>query len=221
MHEGHRERMRKKYLENGLKSFSPHEVVEMMLFYALPRGNTNPIAHRLIEEFGSFAAVLDADPKDLLKVEGVGEKAVALIKLFKDVSGYYQKEKWSGIKRLNNSDEVGYYLMDMIGEKPYESLYMLCLDNANRIIYFSEVERGSVSSSAINMRKVVETAVRNNAEKVVLAHNHPSGIIIPSQEDIDVTSRFEKVFEALNIKMLDHFIVGGNGFTSLAKENRL
>ena len=221
MHEGHRERIREKYLENGLNIFSPHEIIEMMLFFSKPRENTNPLAHELIEAFGSFTGVLDADARDLMKINGVGKQTAVLIKLFKDVSEYYQKERWRGAKRLHNVEEIGYYILDMIGDKPYESLYVLCLDNANKIISFSEVERGSVSSSAINMRKVVETAVRNNAEKIVLAHNHPSGIIIPSQEDIDITDQFGKAFKALNIKMLDHIIVGGKGFTSLAKENHI
>ena len=141
-----------------------------------------------------------------------------MIKLIKDVFEYYEKEKWQEVKRLGSVDEIGFYLTDMIGDKNYESLYMLCLDNSNKILDFVEVERGSVSSSAINVRKVLETAIRHNAEKVVLAHNHPSGLTTPSQEDIEMTAMFKDAFSAMTIKMIDHIIVGGNGFSSMAQK---
>lgn len=218
MHDGHRERMRERYLKYGIDSFAPHEILEVLLYYTKKRENTNPLAHELIKDFGSLSGVIDADAKDLLNINGVGEQTVVLIKLIKDIFEYYQKEKWGDVIRLNNVDEIGYYIQDMIGDKPYESLYLLCLDNANKILSFQEVERGSVSNSATNPRKIVETAVRNHAEKVVLAHNHPSGIITPSQEDLMFTHQMKESFKAIKINMMDHIIVGGNGFTSLAHE---
>lgn len=210
--------MREKYLKHGIEAFSPHEILEMLLYYSKRRENTNPLAHELIDAFGSVSGVIDADPQDLKNIKGVGDASVVLIKLIKDIFEYYQKEKWQEVKRLNTVDEIGFYLTDMIGDKPYESLYILCLDNANKILDFIEVERGSVSSSAINIRKVLETAIRHNAEKVVLAHNHPSGLITPSQEDINMTAVFSDAFSAITIKMIDHIIVGGKGYTSMAEK---
>ena len=218
MHQGHRQRMREKYLKYGIEAFSPHEILEMLLYYSKSRENTNPLAHGLIEAFGSVSGVIDADPRDLKNIKGIGDSSVVLIKLIKDIFEYYQKEKWAEVKRLNTVEEIGFYLTDMIGDKPYESLYIMCLDNANKILDFLEVERGSVSSSAINIRKILETAIRHNAEKIVLAHNHPSGLITPSQEDINMTSVFRDAFSAITIKMIDHIIVGGKGFTSMAEK---
>ncbi|MBQ7718298.1 MAG: DNA repair protein RadC [Clostridia bacterium] len=218
MHDGHRERMRERYLKYGIDSFAPHEILEILLYYVKKRENTNPLAHDLINAFGSLSGVIDADAKDLLNTDGVGEQTVVLIKLIKDIFEYYQKEKWGDIIRLNNVDEIGYYIQDMIGDKPYESLYLLCLDNANKILAFQEIERGSVSSAATNPRKIIETAVRNHAEKAVLAHNHPSGIITPSQEDLIFTHQMRESFKAIKINMIDHIITGGNGFTSMARE---
>ena len=218
MHEGHRQRMRKKYLKYGIEAFSPHEILEMLLYYSKTRENTNPLAHELINSFGSLSGVIDADPRDLKNIKGIGDSSAVLIKLIKDVFEYYEKEKWQEVKRLGSVDEIGFYLTDMIGDKNYESLYMLCLDNSNKILDFVEVERGSVSSSAINVRKVLETAIRHNAEKVVLAHNHPSGLTTPSQEDIEMTAMFKDAFSAMTIKMIDHIIVGGNGFSSMAQK---
>ena len=221
MHEGHRSRMRKKYIEYGADVFAAHEMLEMLLFYAKKREDTNALAHCLIDTFGSFDGVLDADIKDLMNVKGVGEQTAVLIKLTKDLSEYYHKAKWRDARTLLNVEETGYYLVDMIGAKPYESLYILCLENANKILIFQEVERGCVSSATVNIRKVVEIAIRNNAAKVVIAHNHPSGIVSPSQQDIALTQVLKKAFTSIDIKMIDHIIVGGQGFTSLAKDGRI
>jgi len=220
MHEGHRELMRERYFKNGIDSFAPHEVLEIVLYYSRPRGDTNELAHRLINEFGSLPNVFDANINDLCNVKGVGRQTAVLIKLVADLFGYYHKIRWSLKPRLTNVTEVGVYAVDMVGDRTVESFFVLCLDPLRTVMAWSEVERGTVSEANVNIRKVVESAIRNRAHSVVLVHNHPSGSLHPSEEDINVTYKICQAFDAIGIPVIDHIIVGGRSFMSMC-ERRL
>lgn len=218
IHEGHRERMRKKYIKHGIEAFAPHEVLELMLYYAKPRGDTNPVAHSLIDKFGSVSNVFDADPADLKNVAEVGEQTVVLIKLIKDLASYYHRDKWGTRPKLRNFTETGLYALDMVGERSEEYFFLISLDHQHSVISFNEVEKGTVSRSAVSIRKVVECAVRCHASKVVLVHNHPSGSLTPSGSDIDVTLALQSALSPLDIAVIDHIIVAKGGYMSMVEK---
>lgn len=217
-HDGHRERMRAKLLSDGITSLNPHEVLEIILFYSIPRGNTNPIAHDLITSFGSLSNVFDADIKDLTSVKGVGESSAVLIKIISQLSNYCQRLRWSENPVLQNFNDTGTYLVDMIGTPPEEHFYLLSLDINGKVLSFNEIEHGTVISSNVDVRKVLECAIRCRACDVVLAHNHPTGNLIPSSNDIDITKVLNVAFDAVGINLKDHFIIGGGGFISLTEK---
>lgn len=216
MHEEHRKRMRERYLQSGIEAFAPHEVLELLLFYALPRVDTNGIAHRLIEKFGGFAGVLDADISDIKEIKGMGENSAVMLKLIGDSYNLYYKSKWKPRLSLLNSTEVGAYAVDMIGDKTEEVFSVISLDPARRVIAMTEVERGSVSRTSIDIRKVVECVIRTRANSIILVHNHPSGTLHPSDSDILITKKLIDVFENMNIPVYDHIIVAKRSFLSMA-----
>lgn len=218
MHEGHRKRMREKLLSGGIDSLNPHEVLEVILFYSIPRGNTNPIAHDLIKSFGSLSNVFDADIADLMSVKGVGESSAVLIKTISALSDYCQRLRWAEHPLLSNVNETGAYILDMIGDRRDEYFFLLSLDISGQVISFNEIEHGTVSSSGVDIRKVLECAVRCRASSVVLAHNHPTGRLIPSSSDIELTGALQRAFDAIGIALTDHMIVGGGGFISMAEK---
>lgn len=221
MHEGHRQRMRNRYLQGGLQSFSPHEIIELILYYSDPRGDTNKTAHNLIDKFGSVANVFDANIDDLIQIEGVGQQTAVLIKLIPDLFNYYHKSKWEEHPVLSTPDSAGIYAVDMVGEATTEGLYIISLDCARRVISFSKTAEGTVSDVMIHTRLILEAAVRLRAESVILVHNHPTGRIYPSESDRELTYSLSKAFDAINITLLDHIIVGGNGYYSFISEGIL
>ena len=218
MHEGHRARLREKYIKGGLSALSQHEIAELMLFYAMPRKNTNETAHALIDEFGSLSNVLDADIKDLMNIKGIGEQTAVFLKLIKELSGYCQKDKWKERPVLRSTAEAGAYILDMIGDLPYECFFVLSLDMGDKVISFTKLEEGTSACANVDIRKILECAVRLHASKVVLAHNHPSGRLLPSNSDIELTRTVQSSFEPFGISVLDHIIAGGAGFLSLAEK---
>lgn len=221
MHEGHRKRMRDKMLSGGISSLNPHEVLEIILFYSIPRGNTNPIAHELITAFGSLSNVFDADVSDLMSVNGVGESSAVLIKTISALSDYCQKLRWKEHPVLTGVNDTGTYILDMIGDRREEYFFLLSLDISGQVISFNEIEHGTVSSSNVDIRKVLECAIRCRASSVVLAHNHPTGRLVPSSSDIELTNVLCRAFDAIGITVTDHIIVGGGGFISMAEKGYL
>jgi len=218
MHEGHRERLRAKLLSGGLSSLNEHEILEIILFYAIPRQNTNPIAHELIDTFGSLANVIDADLTDLMSVKGIGENSAAFIKIIGTLADYCQRLRWRDKPFLKNANDTGTYLLDMIGDRREEYFFLLSLDISGKVISFNEIEHGTVTGSNVDVRKVLECAIRCHASSVVLAHNHPTGRLIPSENDISLTNVLAHAFDAVGITVIDHIITGGGGFISLSEK---
>lgn len=216
IHEGHRERLKKRFSENGLDGFAPHEVLELMLFYAIPRRDTNAVAHSLIKAFGSFDGVLEADELSLQKIEGVGPQAAGLLTLFFQSYKYYVAAKAKKRFVLTAaSDARDYVSRFFFGEKE-EMCYLFCFDSANRLIVPALVSRGSVNATEVSARKIAELATRHNAVTVLLAHNHPGGLAMPSASDIAVTKKLFRILHELGIKLADHIIVTEDGSISLA-----
>ena len=210
MHSGHRERMKEKFINFGDKIFSNHEILELLLFFSIPRKNTNDIAHDLLRRFGSFQGVFDADISSLCSVEGVGTSSAILIKLVGSCLRRCRENQPDTRMRLNSVSAVSKFLADLYENESEERIYLIALNNSFRLLGFSNIYTGKVNYSSTTTDKIVRTAHSYNASFVILAHNHPDGIAIPSQEDIDATHRISEAFRHLDVTFIDHFVVSGN-----------
>ena len=216
IHKGHRERLKRRFLENGLDSFTDIQVLELLLFYAIPRRDTNPIAHRLLNRFGTLHQVLEASVEDLQRVEGIGPEAALFLHMVPSIGRYYMVDKTMQSKVLTTIDQCGQYILPYFFGRQLETVFLLCLDAKCKVLCCKEVGEGSVNSAGISVRKIVETALAVNATSVVLAHNHPSGIALPSAEDLQTTKRVAMALRAVEIHLVDHIVVADDDYISMA-----
>ena len=215
LHEGHRQRLKDRFLKEGLSNFEDHNILEILLFYSVPRADTNEIAHKLLNKFGSLSAVFDASLEELCSVDGIGVHSATLIKLMPEISSAYGIDKTKNIRHLNTIQELGaYFIPKFIGKKDEES-YIVLLDNKNKIIKSELVAKGSVDAVQLSIRTIISQAINNNATSVVLAHNHPAGVALPSANDIKMTKRLFEALRLADIKLKDHIIVADDDFVSL------
>ncbi|MBQ3870513.1 MAG: RadC family protein [Clostridia bacterium] len=212
MAKGHRQRLKERFLQSGLDDFNEINALELLLFYAIPQKDTNPIAHNLLDRFGSFIAVLDADYNDLLTVDGVSEHTAAFIKLIPQTAGYYQSRKISAKKALPTLQDIGDYLVGKYVGVTKETVYLMLLDNKRCLISCEKVYEGSVNSAGVSVRKLAEIALKKRAASVVLAHNHPDGLPLPSSDDLLMTKNMQNALATLEIEFLDHFIISENKY---------
>lgn len=217
-HKGHRERMKKRFLEHGADSFDDHHLLEMLLYFALPRVDTNLLAHDLLERFGSIDGVLDAVPEELMTVPGVGEHATTLIKLIPALGRRYLSSKNSIGTVLATTEAVGKFLLPRFLGRRDETVLLLCLDGKMKAVSCRVVASGDVSAAHISVRKVVEQALAQNVPYVLLAHNHVNGLALPSSEDVTTTKQLEAALALVGVTLIDHIIVAGDDFVSL-KDN--
>ena len=215
IHKGHRERIKTRFLEEGLDNFTDIQVLELLLFYAIPRRDTNPIAHALLNRFGSLSQVLEAPVEELKKVDGIGQEAAVFLQLITAAGRYYLVDKNMQSKVLKTVDQCGQYLMPFFFGRQVETVFLLCLDAKCKVLCCREIGEGSVNSAGISIRKIVETALGANATAVVLAHNHPSGIAIPSGEDIQTTYRIAEALRAVEVHLVDHIVVADGDYVSM------
>lgn len=216
MHTGHRDRLRKRFLDNGLENFEPHTALELLLFYARPRHDTNEIAHDLIKTFGSFSAVLEAPLCDLQKVHGVGRNTAVLLKLIPELSAFYMQDKTEPGVILNSTEKAGAYFLPKFIGKTNECLYMVSLDNKKEVVRCTKLEDGgTVNAVAISVKKIVTEALSANATAVILAHNHPGGIALPSSNDKWVTQQVYVALRMVDVQLIDHLIIADDDFVSL------
>lgn len=221
LHEGHRERMRRQLRTSGMDSLSDVQVLEVALYYAIARRDTNEIAHALLRRFGSLSGVLEAPRSELLKVDGVGESAADLLQLFIQVERRHMMDRSNTEVILNTTDKCAQYLLPrFIGEEE-EVVYLLCLDAKCKALDCALVHRGAVNVTAISVRKIVKAALDRNATSVVVAHNHPSGLALPSCEDRETTLVLKSALEAVGVALIDHVIVADNDYVSLADDGLL
>lgn len=216
-HEGHRQRMKERFLQEGLSHFSGHEVLEMLLYYAIPYRDTNDLGHTLENSFGSLAKVLEADYQDLIKVDGVTPHIATLITLCGQLARRYQREQYAFVKPLYDANEFGHYLLPWFSGQKEESVVLMSMDNRYKVLNTTRVFTGSVNSTQFSMRGAVQQLLRDNATMVVMAHNHPNGHAFPSNADIDTTRRFAKLLQELGIKLIDHLIISDDDYVSLAQ----
>lgn len=215
-HTGHRDRLRKKFLQSGFDGLEPHEALELLLFYAIPRKDTNGIAHRLIEEFGSFSAVLDA-PIDLLQECGISHNCALFLKLLPETNRLYLEDKHNNSDNIISSDNLGTLLLNKFIGRNYEAVVLMLLDAKFKQVFCGIINKGSVNACEIYMRKIVELSVMYNACYAVISHNHPSGIALPSGNDLTSTEKIYHSLKLVNTRLLDHIIVADNDYVSLAQ----
>lgn len=217
IHKDHRQRLRDRFLKDGLDNFDELYVLELLLFYCIPRVDTNPLAHRLLDHFGSLTNVLNASVEELEKVEGVGKNTSTFLSLITQVGRYYQIKQSEPGKILRTIDQCGNYLVPYFFGREQETVFMLCLDAKCKVLCCKMVGQGSVNSANVPVRRVVEMALAANATTVVLAHNHPSGLAIPSADDIQTTQRIAAALETVEITLADHIVVCKDDFVSIVQ----
>ena len=215
IHKKHRERVKARFLAEGMENLPPHNAMELLLFYAIPQGDVNELAHRVVDQFGGFAATIDAPYEKLLEVEGIGPHAALLLKLLPAAARYYTADKCRDIC-LDSIDKAARYFIDLYLGINEEQVYLTCLDGKSKVLSTTLLHRGSVNAVEVNLRKLVETALRNNAVGIVMAHNHPGGVALPSEEDLATTKRILQVLDPLGINFIDHIIVADNDAVSLS-----
>jgi len=222
IHRGHRDRMRRRALEEGLDGFADHEVLELLLFAVLPRVNTNPVAHRLLARFGSLSAVLEADPADLATVPGIGRNGARFLTTLPHVARRYMHDRVRRTNpRLSDPDTVAAYVMPLMAGRAEEVVYLLCLDAQCRVRFPALVASGTVVEAHVHPRQAVETALRHRAASAILAHNHPAGEATPSGADHRMTRRIAEALGSVGVPLLDHVIVAGERVFSFEKEGLL
>jgi len=217
LHKGHRQRVKARYLSEGLDAFEDHQVLEMLLFYCIPMRDTNELAHKMIREFGSLATLFEADPKDICRRCGVSENTAVLLSLIPPLSRRYFKGKWGEKPVLNSSSKAGQYAVSLFVGRTYEAFYLICLDAQNRVNHAALVHEGTINEAPVYPRMIVEAALRHQASSVILAHNHPGGSLKPSQADIEVTKRVSTALGSISISVVDHIIVAGDKYASFAE----
>ena len=220
IHAGHRERVRAEFLGGGFVENTPsHKILELLLFYCIPRVDTNPIAHQMIEKFGSFAAVLDAPAEELAAFKGMTMNSAVLLKSIMVAARRYVKEKADSKPSFKNLDDIGaLFLKQFVGFEK-EKAAVLCLDGKGAYIAFEFISEGDIASVGLSMRELVRVCIRHNAAAVVLAHNHPSGIAIPSRGDVAVTEMAADTLKAVGIKLIDHIILSADDFVSMVQSS--
>lgn len=220
-HIGHRQRLKNRYLAEGLDSFEDHQVLELLLFFAIPYRDTNNLAYDLLDEFGSLAGVLEAEPHELTRVKGIGSNASVFLNLVPHICRRYQQDKWGKKPLLDTSSALGEYAVTLFIGHTHEVFYLICLDAQNRLTHAALTQSGTINEVVVYPRIVVETALRHKAKSVVLAHNHPGGSLKPTAADMDLTWCLVDAMKHINIPVVDHIIVAGGRYISFVEKGLL
>lgn len=215
VHDGHRERKREQFLRHGADAFADHELLELLLYSAVPRRDTNPLAHDLINHFGSLHAVFSAPAEELQKFSGISQSGAVLLKLIAPI--YHRAALSAGENEqvLDTVEKIGRFFMNLYVAESSEVLYQLCLDAKGRRLNLYKVSDGDPNSVNLNVRKIVENAILSQASMVAIAHNHPSGVALPSHADVISTNLVQTALDSIGIRFADHIIVADGDFISM------
>jgi len=219
-HSGHRKRVKTEFLARGLEGWPDHRALELLLFYALPQGDVNPLAHELMDRFGSLAGVLDAPVDELCRVKGVSEHTAVLLKLIPALGGRYLGDRSSPGRIVNTPEEAAGFLAPYFYGAKNEMVYVLCLDGKHKALGVRKVSEGSIHASEINIRRIVEEAVPLRAAGLYLAHNHISNIALPSAADWQATDTVRAALAAVQLTLIDHLIFVDGDVVSLNQSQR-
>ncbi len=215
LHEGHRKRLKERFIKNGLEGFEDHNILELLLFYSVPRSDTNEIGHKLLKRFGSLSNVFDAPFEELCKVDGVGAHSATLIKLMPELCNLYNVDKTEKVKVVSSTNSAGEYFVPRFIGKINEEVHIMLLDDKKKVIKSEVISKGTVNASAVSIRNIVSSVVNSNATGVILAHNHPGGIALPSSKDILTTKRIYHALKLMDIELCDHIVVADGDFVSM------
>ncbi len=221
VHDGHRLNLKKEFLTSGLNGKTDHQALELLLTFSIPRIDVNPIAHELISKFGSLEGVIEASPEELMKTKYITENSAALIKLIPELSKKYQTSKWRKKPALRSTVDIVNFMKPQLENERNEVLYMLCFDshyNLNELVRLSE---GTPTETLIHSRTIVEHALRTNSRNVVFAHNHPSGNLDASPQDLYLTNTVMKTLANIGISVVDHIIFAGNRAKSILSDKEV
>lgn len=216
-HSGHRQRLKEQCLETGFDGMSSHQVLELLLFYAMPYKDTNVLAHQLLDHYGSFSAVLNADYKDLLHIPGVGPNTATLLALMPEFFRRYQLDAFGERPCIHNRRDLAEYVQGLFTGKNYEAMYMICMDIQHNVRGTVMINSGTLGEVAVYPRNVVEMALRYQSKFVALAHNHPGGSLQPSAADTKLTDNLSAVLAAIGIELVEHVIVAKDAYYSFAE----
>ncbi len=217
-HEGHRSKLKKRFLNQGLEGFEDHNILELVLFFAIPRRDTNEIAHELLSKFGSFSRVFEASVEELCSVDGIGEHAAHLIKTYPAVAKRYYQDRFKEEKKLPMYHQLGQDLVLQFAGVNHEQVMVLFYDNSLGFQGKAILHEGDINSVTFSLRKVCDAALQHNAAYMIIAHNHPHGVPIASADDLNTTNRVKDFMSQMNVILIDHFIIGEGRFSSVQKE---
>lgn len=221
VHAGHRKRTKDEFLANGLNGLPDHKVLELLLFYAIPQRDVNELAHKLLEHFGSLAAVFHATHEQLTEVDGVGYNTAVLIRLIPAVAARYLQANSSFDGQLTSAWQFRELLLPLFFGQRNEVAYLVCMDGKGRLIVTKKLGEGIADTVRITARKVLEAALACNATRVVLAHNHVSGVALWSDADVNTTLHLKPLLQAAGIELVDHFIIANDDMVSMAASGLL
>lgn len=213
---GHRKRHMERAITQGFESFKKHEIIELMLFFSQPRINTNPIAHSLIDKFGSLHNVCNAPLNELLEVSGVGRATAEFLKILPEFVRTYELSVYEDKITFGNTKEIGEYCVAFQIGRIFEAIFVLCLDTRNRLIKRVKLAEGTPGEVYIEPRQVIEQVTHTATTNVILCHNHPAGTLFPSQADLEITSKIKIALKSIDINLLDHIIVANGKYISFA-----
>ncbi|MCL2851677.1 MAG: DNA repair protein RadC [Defluviitaleaceae bacterium] len=221
-HDGHRDRVKDKFIAHGFEGFEDHEILEMLLFYCYsPRRNTNEVAHRMISQFGSLHNLFEASPREIAQKCKVTKHVAVMVSMIPQIARRYNLSKWKKRARLLTSKQSGDYCMSLFMGEVNECMYIICLNHQRYIIHTEKVSEGSLTQTMVYPRMIVHTALIHRAVAVIITHNHPGGVVTASKSDIDMTKAIVKALEAIDIVVEDHIIVAGQEYYSFSEQKTL
>lgn len=220
-HTGHRKRMRERVENYGLDSLAEHEALEYILYFTNAQKDTNEIAHDLIARFGDFAAVLEASEEELRTVKGIGPASARMLHLLPQISRYYSRSRTSSTRCIKTTEQMGSYLMAKFAWSDYERAMLVSLDSRKRVRAAVWLREGTSDRVSLDIKGVVSAAIKGGTDAVVLCHNHPNGVALPSVEDMEATGSIARALGLVNIHLLDHFILTDTEYFSMRDANRL
>ncbi len=218
LHNGHRQRLKKRFVAEGLSSFEDHQALELLLFFAIPRCDTNELAHKLIASFGSLRNMFEADIADIMNVGGVGENTAILIKLLPEIASKYWFTPAQSGTQISSINSAAAFFKTLLYGKPVEHFYIVCLNSSYQVKISACLSRGTPSQTPVFIRHIVEAVMRSHTEMVLIAHNHPGGSVSPSKKDIEMTIDIQTALDSMQVRLLDHLILSDNEYFSFAAQ---
>lgn len=216
-HSGHRNRLRKKFIMHGADGLEQHELIELFLFYAFAQRNTNDIAHALIDKFGSISSVFDASLDDLMSIKWVGYNSAILLKLIPEISRIYMVDKHDNRAKIMDTESIRKIAIDNFIGRTEEHMMLILLDIKMKLLFSGIINNGNSNSVDAYAQKIIKLASDYGASKAVLVHNHPSGIALPSRNDLKTTHAIKEILRVVNVKLLDHIIVADNDYVAMSE----